>query len=116
MNANSGGTDPVNHARRVVATILIVGWAIALGVYVTAPPPVPEDEQVSGEIDDMEHSKTHLRQIEMVGGKAAVFTAELNEGIASLWEGRTRAFTIAGLTVALAGGYVLIRRAARPVE
>lgn len=106
----------MNHGRRVVAAILIVGWAIALGAYLTAPAPVAEDEQVSGEIYDMEHSKTHLRQIEMIGGKAAVFTAELNDAIASLWEGRNRAYTIAGLTVAVAGGYVLIRRAARPVE
>jgi hypothetical protein len=108
--------DPVNRVRLVVATILIVGWSIAAGVYLSTPPPVPEDAEVSGEIYDMEHSKVHLRQLETVGGKAAVFTAELNEQIASLWEGRNRAFTIAGLTVALAAGYVLVRRAARPVE
>lgn len=107
---NSKWDDPVIRSRLVVAIILIVGWTIAAGGYVSAPPPVPEDPDVY----DMEHSKKYLRQVEMIGGKAAVFTAELNAWVASLWEGRNRAYTIAGLTVALACGYVLVLRAGRP--
>jgi hypothetical protein len=109
-HATSRWEDPLTRGRLVVAIILIVGWTIAAGVYVTAPPPAPE----SYEVDDLEHSKKYLRQIEMIGGKAAVFTSELDAWLGSLWEGRNRAYTIASLTVALACGYVLVRRAGHP--
>jgi hypothetical protein len=101
--------DAVTRDRLVVAVILIVGWTIAAGAYMSAPPPMPEDADVY----DMEHSKKYLRQVEIIGGKAAAFTSELNDRVASLWEGRNRAYTIAALTVALACGYVFVRRAGR---
>ena len=109
--ANSNWKRPVTRSRLVVAVILIVGWTIAAAVYVGSPPPAAED----AEIDEMEHTKKYLRDVEIVGGKAAVFTSELNAWLASLWEGRRRAYTIAFLTVAVAGAYVLLERAGRPI-
>lgn len=104
-------SDPLVRERIVVALILFAGWAVAGAVYVSAPPPLPE----SAELDDMEHTKLYLRDVEVIGGKAGVFTAQLNAWVASLWEGRTRAYTIAVLTPLAAGAYVFLRRAARPL-
>ena len=108
--ANSNRKRPLTRGRLVVAAILIVGWTVAAAMYVGAPPPAAED----AEIDEMEHSKKYLRDVEIVGGKAAVFTSELNAWVASLWEGRRRAYTIASLTVAVACAYALLERAGRP--
>ncbi len=92
--------------RVVVAGILLAGWAIAAAVYVSAPPPEPENDDVY----DMEHSKKYQLQLEKIGGKAAVLGTEIDAWLAGLWEGRARAYTIAGLTVAVAGAYALLAR------
>jgi hypothetical protein len=85
-------TPGTRWSRRSVVTagILAVGWAVALAVYLTAAPE-PEDWDVY----DLEHSKTYLRQMEMIGGKAAVEANEMNEWLASLWHGKRLAYTIA---------------------
>jgi hypothetical protein len=102
-------SEPIARHRLVVAIVLIVGWSIAAALYVGAPPPVPEDP----DIYDMEHSKKYVRDIERIGGKAAVFTSELNAWVGGLWEGRNRAYTTAGITIVVAAGYLLTQRAAR---
>jgi hypothetical protein len=95
--------------RRVAAAILVAGWTIAAAVWVTAPPPPPQNDDVY----DMEHSKKYLLQVERIGGKAAILGTEIDAWLAGLWEGRARAYTIAALTAAVAGGYVLLERAGR---
>ena len=102
--APSSSHARVTRGRLVVACILALGWSIAAGVYLTAAPAVEDDE-----VYEMEHSKKSLRDIERIGGKAAVFTSELNERVAGLWRGRTLAYTIAGLTAVVALAYVLLR-------
>ncbi|WP_248342436.1 hypothetical protein [Anaeromyxobacter paludicola] len=91
-----------------MAGILLVGFAIAVALYATAPP-VEEDEDVLA----WERSKRYQRQLEQIGGKAVVLTSELNDRVASLWEGKARACTTAVATLLVAGGYLLVRRAGR---
>jgi hypothetical protein len=82
--------------KRVASAILLVGFAAALGVFVTAPPAANR----SGERP--EDSKRYLRQMETYGGTANVLASEAREWIAGLWQGRALAFTIATLSVLLA--------------
>lgn len=89
-----------------VAGILAVGWGVAIAVYVTVAP-VVEDELV----EDWEHSRRYVREIERIGGKAAVFANDMNRWLASLWQGRTLAYTIALITAAVALGWFLVARA-----
>ena len=102
-------TDPVARVRFVVAMILIIGWVIAGVAYVTAPPVAENDD-----VYELEHSKRYTRDLERIGGKADVLANDLNEWLASTWEGKTRAYTIAVLTVLAAGAYVLVTRAGSP--
>jgi hypothetical protein len=95
--------------RHVIAGgILLVGWSAALAVYVAAAP-APQDDEISDEIYDMQHSKKYLRQIESIGGKAAVFTSELNEWLSQLWHGRPLAYTMAFLTAVVALAYYVLQ-------
>jgi len=98
----------VTGCRVVVASILAIGWGVAIAVYLTATP-VAENTDV----DDMLHSKKYLRELEGIGGKAAVFTSELNDWVAGLWHGKTLAYTIAVITALVAGAYCFSRNASR---
>ena len=102
---------PDIHGRIIVAAILLAGWTAAGVVWVTSPPPV-EDE----DLQELQQSKRYLREVERIGGKAAVFTSEADAWLASLWEGRTRGVTIAVATAVVAGGYALARSAGRRGE
>ena len=104
-------TTPHSRHRTVAAAILAVGWAIALGVYVSATPVVENPE-----VEDIEHSKAYLRQTEMIGGKAAVLGNDLREWFDSLWNGQRLAFTIAVMTIVVAGAYYVWEITAPPVE
>jgi len=87
-------------AHRLAALItLALGWAVSLWVYVTA---VPVDEDAN--VYDLTHSKAYLRQLEVIGGKAAVLGTELTNGFENLWHGRELAGTLAALTALLALG------------
>lgn len=108
---NSKSNAPVTRHRLVVAMILLVGWTIAGALYATVPPIVE-----NAEVYEMEHSKKYVRALEQVGGKAAVFTSELNAWVASLWEGKTRAYTVAWLTAIVACAYVLVSRAGKTTK
>ena len=87
----------------IPAGILAVGWSIAVAVYATAAPVVEDDL-----VDDWEHSRKYLLQLERIGGKAAVLGTEMNRWFAGLWQGRSLAYTIAFLTAALALGYAFL--------
>lgn len=87
-------------SRLVVAGVLTVGWAVAIAVYLSASSPV----EVDPEISDWEHSRIYERQLQVIGGKSAVFGAELNEWFAGLWHGKALAYTIATITGVIALG------------
>jgi hypothetical protein len=98
---------PAATRRRAVVAILAVGLGLAAAVYATAPPAEPENPDVA----DILASKKYQRQVEVIGGKANAFAADANALVASLWEGKARAYTIAALTVLAACAYLLLARA-----
>ena len=89
-----------------MAAILAAGWLAALVVYATAEPAEENPDLV-----DLEQSKGYVRQLEVIGGKAAVMGSELTEWLEGLWHGRRLAATLAVLTAAVAGAYALWDRA-----
>jgi hypothetical protein len=76
--------------------ILAAGFAVALVIFVTASP--PEDSP-----EGAEATKQYLRQMEMYGGSANVLATEFREWWGGLWHGRELAYTVAVLSVLLAG-------------
>ncbi len=110
--ANRSREDPSAAASTrtwaITAGILVVGWGIAIVVYATATPVVTDDM-----VDDWEHSRRYLLQLERIGGKAAVLGSEMNAWIAGLWQGQALAYTIAFLTAAVALGYFFLARRSR---
>lgn len=86
----------------MLAGILAVGWAAALGIYATAEP-VEENPDIA----DLEQTKGYQRQLEVIGGKAAVVGARLADGWDGLWHGQRLAYTVGVLTALAAGAYAL---------
>ena len=83
--------------RIVAGAILIVGFATAIGIYVSAPS--SPDDMVAYEI---EHSKQYRRALEIYGGKANVVAVEITQWFESLWHGTRLAYTVACATVMVA--------------
>jgi hypothetical protein len=83
--------------RLVVAAILVAGWTASLAIYVTATP-VEQDPQLA----DLEQTKAYQHRVEVVGGKAALESAQLQDWLESLWQGQRLAYTTAVLTAIVA--------------
>jgi hypothetical protein len=95
----------IERHRAILGSILAVGLAVALAVYVTAAgQPAAQDSDVI----DWEQSKVYERQVEVIGGKAAVVGNELRAFFGSLWHGRRLAGTIVALTGLVALGYYVV--------
>jgi hypothetical protein len=94
-----------------MGAILGLGLVLAGIAYVTAPP--PEDE---AELYDVLHSKRHLRDLERIAGKSGVLANDLDDWLASLWEGKMRAVTVLGGSIAAAGLYALATRKATSTD
>jgi len=100
-------------SRRIVAAVIaVVGCAVGLAIWALATP----DE--ANPLEAYEQSKRYDAELQRVGGKSAVFGAELQHGIASLFHGPTLGLTICGLSLALAGGFLFFtrERGGRPKE
>ena len=80
-------------ARIVSATLLVIGFASAIAIYVVNGPTSDPTEY------ELESSKRYLRAMETYGGKANLLASDLRHWFSSLWHGRTLAFTVAVLTV-----------------
>ncbi len=74
--------------------ILIVGFATAIIVFFTAPP--PEANPLGYDPLD---TKKYLHDLEVYGGKANLLAVEFREWFDSLWQGRQLALTIAVITL-----------------
>jgi hypothetical protein len=82
--------------------IVLVGLAGALAVYFTARAPG------SGPLGDpLEDSKIYQRTLEVYGGTANLVASQIREGLLGLWRGRTLAYTLAVLTLVVAGAFLL---------
>ena len=81
-----------NDRRWLVAGIIAaVGWAAGIAILVLAPP--AEDDPLG----EYTASKQYEAGVERIGGKSAVLGAELNETIASWFQGTKLGYTI-GIT------------------
>src|SRR6266542_1311650 len=80
--------------------ILVLGFAAAVVIYLTAQPP-PENPLGYDPLD----TKKYLHDLEVYGGRANVIAAQFRDWFASLWHGKQLAFTVAVLTVIAAGAF-----------
>ena len=77
------------------AAILLVGLVAAVLVYILAD----EDPDDAAEIVN---ARMYQHNLEVIGGKFAVYLDEFNRWFAGLWHGKTLAYTIGVLAIALA--------------
>ena len=95
------------------AFVLVLGLASAALIYTYAG---DNDENATGyELVNgvaypvsPKESKAFQRDVRLYGGKFALLSDELFDWFASLWQGRTLAFTVAGIAVVLAAGMFLV--------
>jgi hypothetical protein len=95
-----GLLTPEERIRFGTRVILAIGLAAAVVIFLTAQPP-PENPLGYDPLD----TKKYLHDLEVYGGKANVFAAELREWFDSLWHGRRLAFTVAVITVITAWAF-----------
>ena len=79
--------------------ILLAGLAGAALVYVFASG--DEDAELAAEIA---RDRMYEHNLQLMGGKAAVYMAQFDQWFSGLWHGRPLAYTIAVLAVAIALG------------
>ena len=94
------GTSPTTRTKRlhaITGAILIVGLGTALGVYLATGPKAANP--LGYEPLD---TKKYLHDLELYGGKVNVLATEFMRWWDGLWHGRTLAYTLTWLTVALA--------------
>jgi hypothetical protein len=92
----------LTRVRLITAAILIVGLGSAIVIYLTA--------ESAGNLPgyDAEDSKQYLRAMELYGGKANLLASELLRCFNGLWHGTRLAFTVACITVVVAGVFWLV--------
>ena len=104
---DAGREDRFARRMRLAAPIVLaVGLGAAALVYALVPADAPLDEATAA----IRESRQYQLAVERIGGKAAVFAAEFNDWLASLWHGRRLAGTLALLSIALSGFCYLLGR------
>ena len=78
------------------AAVLIVGLVWAALIYIFA-----NDSDVD-EAAELANARMYQHQLEVIGGKFAVYLDEFNRWFASLWHGKTLAYTIGVLAIVIA--------------
>ena len=86
--------------RLATRAILVLGFAAAVVIFLTAKPP-PGNPLGYDPMD----TKRYLHDMEVYGGKANVLAAQFRDWFDSFWHGRTLAFTVAVLTMMAAFAY-----------
>lgn len=89
-----GAMNPEERVRFGTRAILLIGFAAAMVIYLTArqPPPNPLGYEPL-------ETKKYLHDLEEYGGKANVLAAEFREWFDSLWHGQRLAFTVAAISL-----------------
>ena len=77
--------------------VLLVGFASAAFIYVFAA-----DDGEADAVREITSGRMYQHNIELMGGKFAILSEEFNQWFASLWHGRTLAYTVAVLAIACA--------------
>ena len=83
--------------RLATRAILIVGFAAAVTAYFVAA--ARPENPLGGQLE----SKKYIHDLQLYGGTANVLAAEFRDWLAGLWYGKNLAYTIAVLTLLLAG-------------
>ena len=109
MNWKNG--NPLVRVRAVTAAILSVGFLAAIVIYLTAAEPAENPL-----VDQLENSKIYQRSLELYGGKANLLAEQFSRWFASLWQGKSLAFTVAIITVVIAAIYYFIASPMPPEE
>jgi hypothetical protein len=96
------------HRRHLFITlaIFVVGWGVAIAIFVSRA----GDDSLPFELTD--DGKRYTYDIERLGGKQAVFIAQLNQFLTSLFQGQTLGLTIGILASCAALLYYIV--ATRP--
>ena len=92
---------------QITGLLLLVGFASALAVYLTAQPVVLDPL-----LGDPLTTKKFVHEMRVIGGKGNVMAAEFIDGFSSLWHGRNLAGTVAVLSVIVTLAFRFV--AARP--
>jgi len=79
------------------AAFLVVGFVAAALVYVFAA-----DDGDADAAAEIANARMYQHNLEVIGGKFAVYLDEFNRWFASLWHGRPLAWTIGVLAIAIA--------------
>jgi hypothetical protein len=79
------------------AAILLAGLVSAALVYVFAA-----DDGDTDPAHDITNQKMYQHNLEVMGGKFAVLSVRFTQWLGSLWHGRTLAYTVAALALAIA--------------
>jgi hypothetical protein len=93
--------EPRNRPRLIASMILLVGFGSAIVIYLKAGtvPGTPLEFSADS-------SKKYLRDLQLYGGTANVLAVQLMDWFKGLWHGRSLAFTVAIITVAVCLGYL----------
>lgn len=86
---------------RVSLGLLLLGLGSAGLIYAFMPPETPDDAWRT----DPLNQRRYTRQMQVIGGKANLLSAEFIDWFAGLWHGRNLAYTVAVLTLVTTGGY-----------
>jgi hypothetical protein len=95
-------TDPLTRCKVIAAAILSVGLVSAVIIYLTAR------EAPADPFAEFEKSKKFAYELERMGGKAALAANDINKWFAGLWQGESLAYTVAVITIVIAGGYYFV--------
>src|SRR5271169_717942 len=77
--------------------VLLVGLVSAALIYIFAA-----DDAGADPVGEIASGRVYEYNIERIGGMSAVYAARFNRWLASLWQGRPLAYTVAVLAVAIA--------------
>jgi hypothetical protein len=86
--------------------LLVLGLAGAVLLYAFAPPEEPDDPWRTDPLGQ----RRYTRQMQVIGGKTNLLSAEFIDWLAARWHGRNLAYTVAVLTVAVTSGYRFVAR------
>lgn len=103
------------------AVVLFIGLAGSLAVYIVADQGSAGTmgyDMVGGNLypSGNERSKKYMHDVELYGGKAAVFADDINRCLNGMWQGTALAYTLAFLTVMVSAGLFLAARYAQAGE
>ena len=113
----SAGDAPKLKRRLQLASGLILALGLCAAVLIYRAADAGADEAATYEIINGQaysvaptYSKMYNRELERIGGKAALLFADFDRWFAGLWRGRSLAFTVAFLAATASAGLFLIAR------